>query len=90
MHCSTSLISPTQLAARQSDENLVMLDASWYLPTDGRDPGAEYVTSHIPGAHFFDIDVVVTPRILVRICCQQHRCLLSTPERWVLVQTRMW
>ena len=22
----------TQLAARQSDENLVMLDASWYLP----------------------------------------------------------
>ena len=58
MHCSTSLISPTQLAARQSDENLVMLDASWYLPTDGRDPGAEYVTSHIPGAHFFDIDVV--------------------------------
>lgn len=58
MHCSTSLISATQLAVRQSDENLVMLDASWYLPTDGRDPGAEYLTSHIPGAHFFDIDAV--------------------------------
>ena len=58
MHRFTSLISVPDLVARQSDENLVMLDASWYLPTDGRDPGAEYLARHIPGAHFFDIDTV--------------------------------
>ena len=58
MHRFTSLISVPDLVARQSDENLVMLDASWYLPTDGRDPSAEYLARHIPGAHFFDIDAV--------------------------------
>ncbi len=34
-----------------------MLDASWYLPTSGRDPLAEYAAGHIPGALFFDIGV---------------------------------
>ena len=58
MHRVTSLISVPDLAARQSDENLVILDASWYLPADGRNPGAEYLLRHIPGAHFFDIDAV--------------------------------
>lgn len=58
MHRVTSLISVPDLAARQSDENLVILDASWYLPADGRNPGAEYLARHIPGAHFFDIDTV--------------------------------
>ena len=58
MHRVTSLISVPDLAARQSDENLVILDASWYLPADGRNPGAEYLARHIPGAHFFDIDAV--------------------------------
>lgn len=33
-----------------------MLDASWYLPTSGRDPLAEYAVGHIPGALFFDLD----------------------------------
>ena len=30
--------------------------ASWHLPTTGRDPKAEYLAEHIPGALFFDID----------------------------------
>ena len=58
MHRLTSLMSVADLVARQSDENLVILDASWYLPTDARDPGAEYLARHIPSAHFFDIDAV--------------------------------
>ena len=58
MHRVTSLISVPDLAARQSDDDLVILDASWYLPADGRNPGAEYLARHIPGAHFFDIDTV--------------------------------
>ena len=35
-----------------------ILDASWYLPSAGRDPKAEYEAAHIPGARFFDIDEI--------------------------------
>jgi thiosulfate/3-mercaptopyruvate sulfurtransferase len=33
-----------------------VLDASWYLPTTGRDARAEYRAGHIPSALFFDLD----------------------------------
>ena len=32
---------------------------SWHLPTAKRDPKAEYLAEHIPGALFFDIDDLV-------------------------------
>ncbi len=35
---------------------LIVLDGSWHLPTANRDPKAEYLAAHIPGAVFFDID----------------------------------
>jgi thiosulfate/3-mercaptopyruvate sulfurtransferase len=44
------------LAARLHDPDLVILDASWHMPATGRDPHAEYLAGHIPGAVFFDID----------------------------------
>ena len=44
------------LAARLGDPNLVVVDASWYLPTANRQPHEEYLAGHIPGAVFFDID----------------------------------
>lgn len=39
-----------------SSPDLVILDGSWHLPTAHRDPKAEYLAEHIPGALFFDID----------------------------------
>ena len=36
----------------------MVVDGSWYLPHVGRDPKAEYVEGHIPGAVFFDIDEI--------------------------------
>ena len=33
-----------------------MVDGSWYLPGSERDPAAEYLAGHIPGAVFFDLD----------------------------------
>ena len=39
-----------------SSPDLVILDGSWHLPTAKRDPKAEYLAEHIPGALFFDID----------------------------------
>lgn len=38
--------------------DVVILDASWYLPAMNRDPEAEYLAGHIPGAIRFDIDAI--------------------------------
>jgi len=35
-----------------------VLDASYYLPNEGRDTTAEFLAGHIPGAAFFDIDQI--------------------------------
>jgi thiosulfate/3-mercaptopyruvate sulfurtransferase len=51
-------VSTEWLAARLDDPHIIPVDASWYLPTANRNPGAEYLAGHIPGAVFFDIDGV--------------------------------
>lgn len=53
-----TLVSTEWLAKHLKDPDLRILDASWYLPADGRDPRAEYDAGHIPGARFFDIDEI--------------------------------
>ncbi|MEP2921784.1 MAG: 3-mercaptopyruvate sulfurtransferase [Sulfitobacter sp.] len=53
-----TLVSTGWLAKHLKDPDLRILDASWYLPADGRDPRAEYDAGHIPGARFFDIDEI--------------------------------
>jgi len=43
------------------DDNLgkvVVVDGTYFLPTEGRDARAEYLAGHIPGAIFFDIETV--------------------------------
>lgn len=37
---------------------VTVVDASWYMPEDRRDPAAEFEAGHIPGAVFFDIDAI--------------------------------
>ena len=51
-------VSTDWVASRIDDPKLSILDASWYLPTDQRDPHMEYRSEHIPGAQFFDIDAI--------------------------------
>lgn len=51
-------VTPEWVAARLTAPDLVVVDASWYLPTMNRDPEAEYLAGHIPGAVRFDIDKV--------------------------------
>ena len=48
------LVSAQWLAAHLSDVRVV--DASWYMPDEKREPGREFLVEHIPGAVFFDID----------------------------------
>lgn len=52
------LVSTDWLAAHLKDPDLRVLDATWFLPNDPRDPRGAYETQHIPGARFFDIDDV--------------------------------
>ena len=55
-HQSNWIVESDWLAERLSAPDLVVLDASLHLPVTGRNPKAEYLQAHIPGALFFDID----------------------------------
>ena len=55
---SNTFISPADLASQLESPGISVVDASWYLPADGRDPEAEFIANRIPGAQFFDIDTV--------------------------------
>jgi len=53
-----ALVSTEWLAAQLESRSVVVLDASWYMPAEGRDAQAEFRLAHIPGALFFDIDAI--------------------------------
>jgi thiosulfate/3-mercaptopyruvate sulfurtransferase len=53
---ATPLVSTEWLAEHLTAPDVRIADASWYLPQTGRDAKAEYLSAHIPGAVFFDID----------------------------------
>jgi thiosulfate/3-mercaptopyruvate sulfurtransferase len=52
------LVSTQWLAEHLRDGDLVVIDGSYFLPTQKRDAHAEYRARHIPGAVFFDIEGV--------------------------------
>lgn len=52
------LKSTEWLAGELGKDNVVVVDGSFYLPTQNRNAKAEYLAAHIPGAVFFDIDAV--------------------------------
>lgn len=54
----TSLVSTEWLSQHMSAPDLRIVDASWYMPAENRDPKAEFKKAHIPGAVFFDIDEI--------------------------------
>lgn len=52
----SNLVSTEWLAAHLNDVRVV--DASWYMPGEKRNPRAEFEAAHIPGSVFFDIDAI--------------------------------
>jgi thiosulfate/3-mercaptopyruvate sulfurtransferase len=52
------LVTTDWLTARLGAPDLVVLDGSYFLPTQNRDAAAEYLAGHIPGALRFDLDEV--------------------------------
>lgn len=55
---STPFVTTDWLAERLHDLEVIPIDASWYLAAEQRDPRAEYLAGHIPGAVFFGIDEI--------------------------------
>jgi len=51
-------VSATWLGSRLGRNLVTVIDASWYLPTAGRDADTEYRAAHIPGAVRLDWDAV--------------------------------
>lgn len=53
-----TLVSTYWLADHLHDPDVRILDGSWYLPSANRNCQAEFAAGHIPGAQFFDIDLI--------------------------------
>ena len=53
-----ALVTTEWLAGELSAPDLRILDATWFLPAEGRDARAEFMAGHIPGAVFFDINAI--------------------------------
>ena len=51
-----SLVSTDWLAIHLGEPDLVVADASWFMPSSGRSGRDEYLAAHIPGARFLDVD----------------------------------
>lgn len=54
----TWLIETDELEREIDAPDVVIVDATRYMPNEGKDARAEYLAEHIPGAIFFDIDEI--------------------------------
>ena len=52
------LVTTEWLAEALGAADLIVFDATKYLPNEAKDGQAEFLKSHIPGARYFDIDLV--------------------------------
>jgi thiosulfate/3-mercaptopyruvate sulfurtransferase len=55
------LVTTEWLAAERGKPDLVIFDATKYLPNEDKDGKAEFLKAHIPGARYFDIDEIADP-----------------------------
>ena len=53
-----ALVSTGWLADHLDAPDVRIVDGSFYLPAQKRNPRSEYESQHIPGAVFFDIDEI--------------------------------
>jgi thiosulfate/3-mercaptopyruvate sulfurtransferase len=52
------LVTTEWLAAELGKPDLIVFDATKYLPNEPKDGKAEFLRAHIPGARYFDIDQI--------------------------------
>ncbi|CAG7869082.1 unnamed protein product [Brassica rapa] len=56
MSTKEPVVSVGWLHSNLREADIKVLDASWYMPHEQRNPIQEYQVAHIPGALFFDLD----------------------------------
>jgi thiosulfate/3-mercaptopyruvate sulfurtransferase len=56
-----ALVTTDWLAGELGKSDLVVFDATKYLPNEPKDGRAEFRAAHIPGARYFDIDEIADP-----------------------------
>src|SRR5208337_1897996 len=56
-----ALVTTDWLAGELGKPDLVVFDATKYLPNEPKDGRTEFRVAHIPGARYFDIDEVADP-----------------------------
>ena len=54
----TWLIETDELERELDAPDFVIIDATWYMPGEGKNAHEDYLSEHIPGALFFDIDEI--------------------------------
>ena len=52
------LVTTHWLSQNLGQSDLAIVDSTMFMPADQRDPAAEFLAGHIPGARFLDIDAV--------------------------------
>jgi len=55
---SDPLVSTAWLGERLGSDAVRIVDATWFMPGEGRTGAEAYAQGHIPGAVFFDIDLI--------------------------------
>jgi thiosulfate/3-mercaptopyruvate sulfurtransferase len=55
------LVTTDWLAGELGQPDLLVFDATKYLPNEPKDGKAEFLRAHIPGARYFDIDQIADP-----------------------------
>jgi len=55
------LVSTAWLAERLTDPKVQVIDATWYMPAEGKKGRDSFEAAHVPGAVFFDIDEIADP-----------------------------
>jgi thiosulfate/3-mercaptopyruvate sulfurtransferase len=58
MGMTDNVIDCGALHAWLNEPDVVVLDSTYYLPSEQQDAHAHFLAAHIPGARFFDIDVI--------------------------------
>ncbi len=79
---SRNFITTGELAAELGNPDLGIIDASWHLPNTARIGAAEFRLKHIPGAVFFDIDLIADTE-------QGLPHMLPTPEAFAKAMTTL-
>lgn len=52
------LVTPDWLAANLGSPGVVVFESTKYLPNEGKDGRQAYLAAHIPGARYFDLDLI--------------------------------